>query len=134
MLLYLVIHSRPNITNVVWELSKVMDGATPAALKELKRVIKFVLDNQMLGLKIKPKKIENMEQWEMVIYMDSDYAGCTDTCISISGYRIFLLGVQILWKSKAKKSITLSSAEAEIVACMEAVKDINFFSQIIGDM
>ena len=33
MLLYLVKHSRPDIANVVRELSKVMDGATPAALK-----------------------------------------------------------------------------------------------------
>jgi hypothetical protein len=45
MLLYLAKHSRPDIANVVRELSKVMDGATPAALKELKRVMKFVLEN-----------------------------------------------------------------------------------------
>jgi hypothetical protein len=44
MLLYLIKHSRPDIVNVVCELSKVMDAATPAAMKELKRVIKFVLD------------------------------------------------------------------------------------------
>jgi hypothetical protein len=46
MLLYLVKHSRPDIANVVRELSKVMDGATPAAIKEMKRVIKFVLDRR----------------------------------------------------------------------------------------
>jgi hypothetical protein len=36
MQLYLVKHSCPDIVNVVRELSKVMDGATPAALKEMK--------------------------------------------------------------------------------------------------
>jgi hypothetical protein len=36
MLLYLVKHSRPNIANAIQELSKVMDGATPAAMKEMK--------------------------------------------------------------------------------------------------
>mgnify|MGYP002812946830 CR=1 FL=1 len=44
MLLYLVKHSRPDISNAVRELSKSMDGASPAAFKELKWVIKFVLD------------------------------------------------------------------------------------------
>ena len=44
MLLYLVKHSRPDIANPVRELSKVLDGTTPAAMKELFRVIKHVLD------------------------------------------------------------------------------------------
>ncbi len=44
MLLYLVKHSRPDIANPVRELSKVLDGTTPAAMKEMYRVIKYVLD------------------------------------------------------------------------------------------
>jgi hypothetical protein len=40
MLLYLVKHSRPDIANVVRELSKVMDGATPAALNEKVPIIR----------------------------------------------------------------------------------------------
>ena len=39
MLLYLVKHSRPDISNPVGELSKCMSGATEAAHKELMRVI-----------------------------------------------------------------------------------------------
>jgi hypothetical protein len=111
-----------------------MDGATPAAMKELKRVMKFVLDTRTFGLKIEPKKINQTDEWEMVIYTDSDYAGCTDTRISVSGYTVFLLGVPILWKSKAQRSVTLSSAEAEFVACAEAAKDIKFVVQILNDM
>jgi hypothetical protein len=44
MLLYLVKHSWPDMANIVSKLSKYMDGATTAATKELKQVIKFVLD------------------------------------------------------------------------------------------
>ena len=50
MLLFLVKHSRPDIANVTRELSKSMDKANPAAFKELKRVIKFVLDTKDYGL------------------------------------------------------------------------------------
>jgi hypothetical protein len=85
MLLYLVKHLRPNIANVnvVRELSKVMDGATPATLKELKRVMKIVLDTRTFGLKIKPKKIDHIDKWDMVIDTYSNYAGCIRTLVSV---------------------------------------------------
>jgi hypothetical protein len=47
MLLYRVKHSRPKIVNAVRELSKMMDGPTPAAMKELNRVIKFVRHSRL---------------------------------------------------------------------------------------
>jgi hypothetical protein len=40
-LLYLIKYSRPDIANTVRELAKCMDGATPAAFNEMKRVIRF---------------------------------------------------------------------------------------------
>ena len=46
MLLYLVKYSRPDIANMVRELTKCMDGATPAAYKEMLRLVKFVLWTQ----------------------------------------------------------------------------------------
>ena len=54
MLLYLVKHSCPNLSNMTRELSKANDGANPVAYKELLHVVKYVLDTEMLGLKIEP--------------------------------------------------------------------------------
>ena len=56
MLLYFVKHLRPDIANVTRELSKVMDRPTPNAIKELKRVIKFVVDTQEKGFNSIPVK------------------------------------------------------------------------------
>ena len=44
MLLYLVKHSRSGKAHAFRELSKSMDGATLAGMKELKRVVKYVID------------------------------------------------------------------------------------------
>ena len=52
MLLYLVKHSHPDLANATRELSKANDGANPAAYKELLHVVQYVLDTEMLGLKI----------------------------------------------------------------------------------
>ena len=134
MLLYLVKHTRPDIANVVRELSKVLDGPTGAAYKETKRTIKYVLDTADYGLKVEPKFPEQGTSWEVVLYSDSDWAGDKDTRISVTGFVIFLLGVPICWKSKAQRSATLSSREAELVALSEAAKEIKFVTQVLTSM
>ena len=125
MLLYLIKYSRPDIANVVRELSKCMDKATPAAFKEMKRVMRFVADTKEYGLRIEPDEpSKDKFHWNMVAYTDSDWAGDKEDRRSVSGYVVFLLGVPILWKSKSQKSVTLSSSEAEYFAMSEAVKDV----------
>ena len=132
MLLYLVKHSRPDIANPVRELSKVLDGATEEAFKEMLRVIKYVLDTKSWGLKIQPTFGE--EAWDLVCFCDSDYAGDPDSRKSVSGYILYVRGVPICWRSKAQKTITLSSAEAEWIALSEATKEIMFVLQLFESM
>ena len=132
MLLYLVKHSRPDIGNVTRELSKVMDGATHAAMKELMRTIKFVLSTKEWGLKVAPTTLT--DKWELKVYSDSDFAGDKDTRISVTGYILYLMGVPIAWRSKGQKGVTLSSSEAEYVALSEAVKEVKFAMHLIESM
>ena len=131
MLLYLVKHSRPDIANAVRELSKALDGTSPAAYKELLRVLKYVVDTKHLALKLKPK-LE--DKWELVAFSDSDYAGDAETRISIAGFILYLCGAPISWRSKGQKGVTLSSSEAEFVALSEAAKEVKFVYQVISSM
>ena len=133
MLLYLVKHSRPDIANPVRELSKVLDGATSAAFKEMLRIIKYVLDTKTLGLKLEPT-MEKDQPWELNCFTDSDYAGDPDTRRSVSGYILYVKGVPICWRSKAQKCVTLSSSEAESIALSEAVKEIMFVLQLLENI
>jgi hypothetical protein len=82
-----------------------MDGTTIAAIKELKRVVKFVLNTRNYGLVIKPKE-PGGPNWDLIMYTDSDYAGDKDCRISVTGYILYLCGVAISWKSKGQKSVT----------------------------
>ena len=70
----------------------------------------------------------------MVCFTDSDYAGDPESQRSVSGYIIYVHGVPVCWKSKAQRSVTLSSTEAEWVALSEAVKDIIFMLNLLGSM
>ena len=133
MLLYLTKYSRPDISNVVRELSKCMDGATWGAYLEMLRVIKFVIDTKTFGLKIMPK-IEDSEDWNLKIFCDSDWAGDAETRISVTGFIVYLLDVPICWRSKGQRSVALSSTEAEYVAISEAAKEIKFIYYLLTDI
>jgi len=130
MLLFLLKHSRPDLANPVRELTKCLDGATQAAYKEMLRIIKFVMDTKNRGLKIEPKS-DKLGEWQLVVYTDSDWAGDKEDRRSISGYMLFLCGVLISWRSKAQKTVSLSSSEAEFYACGEAAKEIPFVVQLL---
>ena len=133
-LLYLVKYTRPDIANAVRELSKMLDCTNQAALKELQRVIKYVLDTRDLGLKMSPTTEDKDELLQLTVYCDSDYAGDKETRISIAGYIMYLCGAPISWRSKAMKSVTLSSSEAEYVSLSEAAKEVKFIIQVIESM
>ena len=104
MLLYLVKYSRPDLANVVRELSKALDSPSLAAYKEMLRVIKFVLDTKILGIKVAPTDLVN-DEWTIVAFSDSDFGGDKETRISVAGFIIYLMGDPISWRSKGQKSV-----------------------------
>jgi len=63
MLLFLVKHTRPDLSNSTRELSKVMDKATEGHMKELCRVIKYVIDTKDKGLKLQPEDTD--DKWRI---------------------------------------------------------------------
>jgi hypothetical protein len=60
------------------------------------------------------------------VFCDSDWAGDSETRISVTGFILYLMNVPVCWQSKWQKGITLSNTEAENVAMSEAVKEVKF--------
>ena len=129
MLLYLVKHTRPDIANTVQQLSKALDKLNEAAFKEMKQVIKYVINTKYLALKIKPKLNED-GSWNIVAYSDTDFAGDVESRITITGFILYFSGAPISWKSKGMKSIAQSSSEVEYIALLEAAKVVEFVYHI----
>jgi len=88
-LLYLLKYSRLYLANLLCELSKALDEASQGIFKELKRVIKFVLDTAGYGLKIEPIEKAVGESWSLTVVSDSDYARDVETRISVTGFCVF---------------------------------------------
>ena len=128
---YLVKHTRPEISNAVRDLSKVLGNATKAHLKNMYHTIKFVLDTKKWGLVFKPIFSGT---WRVVAYSDSTFASDRDNRRSVTGYCIYVNGALIAWKSRIQKNVTLSSTEAEYVAISETCMAMMHIKQLLEFM
>ncbi len=134
MLLYLVKHFRPDIANAVRELTKAFDGQNPGSYKEFLRVIKHTIDTKSFALRIEPDDPKSDGSWTIVVFCYSDYAGDSETRVSIAGFVIHLLEVPVSWKLKGMKSVTFSSSEPEYVALSKVATEIKFVYQVLWSM
>jgi len=132
MLLFLVKHTLPDLSNSTHELLKVMDKATEGHMKELYRVIKYTMDTKNKGLKLQSEDTD--DKWKFKAYSDADFAGNKETQISVTGYVMYFMNVPICWRSREQKRVTLSTTEAEYVACSEVVKDLLFIVYLLRHM
>ena len=122
--MYLIKHMQRDIANVVMELTRLNYAPTGNSMKEMKRLIKYVIDTGNKELEITPQKNKNITN--IVAYSDSDFAGNTYYRISVSGFSIHLNNAPIIWRYKEYRSATLSSSEAEYVVLSEASKKVKF--------
>ena len=131
-LLYLTKHSRPDICNPVRERSKTIDAPAPAHLKEMYKLIRFVLSTKDYELKF--KLIKSIRKWVLKALSDSDFASDKETRISVNGYVIYFCGIPIAWSGKGMESIVLSTTEDEYMALSEMVEELKFIGQLLQTM
>ena len=120
---------RIDIQYAVKEICRNMSDPTVGDRRKLKRLARY--------LKAKPRLVSEYTWQERVIdmdgYTDSDWAGCKDTAKSTSG-GVIMWGSHMLksWSS-TQKSITLSSAEAELVAAVKVSTELIGMTQLAAD-
>lgn len=74
------------------------------------------------------------EPFELQAYVDADWAGCKLTRRSQSGGVVFAAGGPIMWFSSKQPLVTLSSAEAELTALTNIVKDVLWLRRVVTDI
>jgi hypothetical protein len=100
-LLYLIKYSRPDLCNVVRELSKCMDKATIGTYLEMLRVVKFVIDTKTFCLKICPER--KIKGWCLHVFCDGDWAGDSEKRISVTGFIVYLMNVPVFFGDQRPK-------------------------------
>ena len=66
-------------------------------------------------------------------FSDVDWAGCTETSKSTTGWIIRVGGSTVAWYSKRQGSVAQSSCEAEYVAAAAAANEIVWWRRLLSD-
>jgi len=67
-------------------------------------------------------------------YVDSDFAGCTTSKWSTTGFVIMFNGSPIAWKSRKQDIERLSTTEAEYVAAAECAKEAKYLKSFYEEL
>ena len=71
---------------------------------------------------------------DVIEYSDLDYVGCVDTQKYTFGYLFLLAGGEITWKSVKQSVIVVSTMEAEFVAGIEVIVQVNWLRTLFQDL
>jgi hypothetical protein len=127
-LLYLALKTRPDILTAVCILSRFTSAPTKYCHMAVKRVLRYLQGTVYLALEYCSSDIK------MNVFVDSDYAGDTNSRKSTSGMALFLGSSLIQWHSKKQSAVSLCACEAEYRAMTEATNDPILFKRILEEL
>ena len=99
--------TRPDIAYAVQQICLHMHDPRESHLAAAKRILRYLQGTLDYGL-----VIPRSSPTQLIVYTDTDWAGCPDTRRSTSGYAVFLGGSLVSWSSKRQHTVSWSSAEA----------------------
>ena len=108
--------TRPDILFAVGLISRFMEEPTTKHLEIAKRILRYIKGTVDYGM-----FYSTSEDFKLVGYSDSDWAGNKDDGRSTTGFLFFLGNNAFTWSSKKQPIVTLSSCEAEYVAATSCV-------------
>ena len=136
-LMHMMQYSRPEIYNAVRDLARHMTKPTRMHFEAMLRVMKYCFDTPNRGLTLKPEGTwDGSKDYAFVISgkSDSDYAKCPTTRRSITGFRVYLNGAPVSFKSVTQKRAATSVCEAELYAGYAVVQEMLYAKHVIESM
>lgn len=126
-LLYLSM-TRPDISYAVQQLSQFMQAPRTMHLKAALTVVKYLKGTSFIGL-----FLPATNDLKIRAFSDADWATCTDSRRSITGYCIFLGTSLVSWKTKKQSTVSRSSAESEYRAMATTVCELQWLTSLLTD-
>ncbi|XP_024317012.1 uncharacterized protein LOC106865377 isoform X2 [Brachypodium distachyon] len=121
--------TRPDLQYAVQQACFFMHAPREPHLALVKRILRYVRGTSSLGLHLR-----RSAKLDLVTYSDADWAGCSDTRRSTSGYTVFLGDALVSWSSKRQPTVSRSSAEAEYRGVANAVAESCWLRQLLGEL
>ncbi|CAH9133803.1 unnamed protein product, partial [Cuscuta epithymum] len=127
-LLYLTV-TRPDIVYSVSQLSQFLNNPRQTHLDAAIRVLRYLKQTPGQGIFLSSENDSTLKG-----YCDADWAGCSFTRRSSTGYFITLGHSPISWRTKKQSVVSRSSAEAEYRAMAVTVSEILWLRWLLRDL
>ena len=125
---YLVSCTRADLSFPVSFLSRFLSKPTTKRMSEIRRVFRYLKKTRDYGIAY----VKDEDQ-SYSYFSDSDFASDNLTRKSVSGLMIFANGGPICWKSALQRSVTMSTAEAELAALSTLAQTAQYFMRLVGE-
>ena len=127
-LMYAMVCTRPDIAHAVGVVSRFLSNPGREHWNAVKWVMRYLCGTSSLSLCFGTGKPI------LCGYTDSDMAGDVDTRKSTSGYLVTFAGGAVSWQSRLQKCVALSTTEAELIAVVEACKELLWMKRFLGEL
>lgn len=129
-LLFVARLTRPDIEFAVNRLSQFLTCYGQEHWNAVKTIIRYLKGTLKAGIVYG----SSGSNFKLRGYTDADYAGCSDTRKSTSGFVFVLNGGPITWSSQKQDVVALSTTEAEYIALAHGVKDAIWIRRFLNEL
>ena len=130
-LIYAAISTRPDIAHAVNMISRYMSQPTQTHMNAATKILRYLSQSTDMGLLY---DCNDSESVSVTAYCDSDWGGCADDSKSTTGFCTFVNDNLIAWNTHKQQTVALSSAEAELMAIVDVVKEVEWCEMILTEM
>jgi hypothetical protein len=134
-LMYAMQATRPDITHATNVVSRHMNNPKPTHMRAAFKVMRYLSGCVNYGLRY--NNDERVYKWNEVTitgYCDADWGGDKSDRKSTTGYCVFVNENLISWCTRKQQTVALSSAEAELMAMVEVVKEVKWMSMLLEEI
>ena len=128
-LLYISTCTRPDVSYAVNILCRYSLHPGKKHLLLAKQVLRYLHGTSRMGL-----RYSSAEPLEIMAYADSDYASCTVTRRSTTGYAFMVAGAAVSWNCKRQHTVAVSTMEAEYQAAGAAARDGTWLQRLLMEL
>ena len=128
-LMYLMIGSRPDLACVIGKLSQHAEAPSNYHWSAVKRALRYVNGTRDFGISYDGNKMLDAEG-----FSDADWAGCTNSRKSTSGFVFLVAGGALSWRSRKQTCVATSTCEAEYIAMSLATKESLWLSRLLAEL
>jgi len=127
--LNLLTNTRPDLSFSVQTLSQFLQAPRASHLTALLHTLAYLSGTISKGI-----LLQGADQLILQAFSDSDWAACSFSRRSVTGYILMLGSSPISWKSKKQGTVSRSSYEAEYRAMARAASEVVWLVRLLDDL